>query len=882
MERRIFLTWMGLALLASASPIVISACISQNQDQLASDSPSKSLEPVLFYVAPSGNDNWSGRLEKHNADKTNGPFATLERAKDAVRELKHLQGGTLKQPVTVLVRDGIYFLSKPLVFTPEDSGKAGLPITYKAYPQEKPLISGGRLIENWQQQGNLWVADLPEVRTGKWYFRLLRVGEDWAIRARYPNLDSNNPLTGGWLFNIEPISDEQTAFNQGVGGIHNVGDRLEWSIDVPTTANYRVWVRYAHNMKAYGINTLDERTAIHTDKSDLVPLRNMPDTGSFSSYRWALSATINLSSGKQTLVWENVRGGGLALDAFCLTDDPDWNPTTAIRISKGGSEYQVQSPKEGKNFLLIQAETFVKVVGSEVTVSLQPSGSKDIPIATAQFPNWQNWDEGTEVNIFPAEDWVNAILPVTNVDRQSQKLYCNCSEKIRPGNRFFITNIREALDHPREWYLDKNTGELLYWAETPEFPDDVPVIAPVMDRLFVLQGDMENQSFVEHIHFQDFTFADTDYNLAKNYYFPADAAIWLSAARSCEIRDCNFVKLGGYAIKIEQRSHENYIVGNSMTRLGQGGVVLLGNTVSQAFNNLIAANDIQDCGQVYKHVAGVYVTTGSGNRIVHNRIVRMPRYGIALNSYDPKNYSHNNLVEFNEIVDTNLETSDTGAIATLGRDKQISNNIIRFNSIRNVVGMGTKASGQIISPTYTWGIYLDDYSSGTKIYGNIVVGTVLGAVNIHGGKDNQIENNIFVDGAEKQIQLSPKDEFMMGNTIQRNIFVYGDMDAKLWSGNGQIEMSKLVVKCDYNLYWHTAGLDLAQTGKAITPKGNFTQWQAAGFDRNSFISDPLFESFEKNNFRLNTNSPAFSLGFQPIPIERIGIENFNLREYENV
>ena len=124
---------------------------------------------------------------------------------------------------------------------------------------------------------------------------------------------------------------------------------------------------------------------------------------------------------------------------------------------------------------------------------------------------------------------------------------------------------------------------------------------------------------------------------------------------------------------------------------------------------------------------------------------------------DINNYSHNNIIEFNEIIDTNLETRDTGAIETLGRDKQLSGNIIRFNFIRNVVGMGTTLDGEFVFPNYNWGIYLDDYSSGTTVYGNIVVNTVQGAVNIHGGKDNLVENNIFIDGAENQIRLQPKD-----------------------------------------------------------------------------------------------------------------------------
>ena len=38
-----------------------------------------------FYVAPDGNDGWSGRSPKANADRTDGPFATLERARDAIR-----------------------------------------------------------------------------------------------------------------------------------------------------------------------------------------------------------------------------------------------------------------------------------------------------------------------------------------------------------------------------------------------------------------------------------------------------------------------------------------------------------------------------------------------------------------------------------------------------------------------------------------------------------------------------------------------------------------------------------------------------------------------------------------------------------------------------
>lgn len=878
MNRRIFLTWLGLGFLVSTSPIAIAALINQDKHHSASNSSSKGFKTVRFYVATNGNDSWSGKRKT--------PFATLHKARDAIRELKRQQGGTLQQPVTVLLRDGTYFLSEPLIFSPEDSGTKDCPVTYRAYRKEKPVISGGKLITGWKQQGDLWVAKLPKVKTGEWYFRLLRVDDKWAIRARYPKFDPHNPLTGGWLHinknQPKPVPIEQGNFNSSVGRIHNQGDKLEWSIFVPATGKYKVWLRYSNNMKAYGVDNMSGRTTIRVGNNSPILLNNLIDTGNFANFSWQLAATINLHAGEQKLVWENIKGGGLGLDAFCLTNDTTWNPVNAIRILKKSGEAQIEQPKPGKHLIIVHAETFEKSVGRELAIFPEKPIYDRISIAPAKFSNWQNW-AGAEVHIFPAWGWVNAILPIQNVDKQSSTLYINSNQDIRPGNRFFIANAREALDSPGEWCLDKNTGELLYWAISPNFPNDVDIVAPKIDKLIVLQGDRNKVNYVENLHFQDLTFTDTNYNLVDNYYLPADAAIWLIKTRNCTVKNCNFVRLGGYAVRIEQSSHKNQIIKNTMTQLGQGGVILLGDNTTQPFDNSIAANNIHDCGKVYKHVAGVYVISGSNNHIAHNRIYKMPRYGISLKSLGNDYYSHNNIIEFNEIIDTNLETSDTGAIETLGRDKQASGNIIRFNFIRNVVGMGTKANGEIISPYFTWGIYLDDYSSGTTVYGNIVIGTVLGAICIHGGKDNHIENNIFIDGSQMQIRLQPRDEFMTGNIFSNNIVVYKNPEALLWYASKQKWKRNNLKKCDRNLYWHTGDLDLEKTTKSITPEGSFNQWQNAGFDIHSIVTEPPFfkpleqdiEQIKKEDFKLDRSSDVFKqIGFKQIPLESIGIEGF--------
>ena len=144
------------------------------------------LAAAEFYVATDGNDAWSGRLATPNAQRTDGPFATLSHARDAVRTAR--ERDAKPRPHTVLVRGGTYFLDDTFVLAPHDSGAEGAPVTYAAYPGERPVLSAGRVIENWRQgEGGPWVADLPEVKAGRWHFHQLFVDGQRRRRARSPN-----------------------------------------------------------------------------------------------------------------------------------------------------------------------------------------------------------------------------------------------------------------------------------------------------------------------------------------------------------------------------------------------------------------------------------------------------------------------------------------------------------------------------------------------------------------------------------------------------------------------------------------------------------------------------------------------------------------------
>ena len=152
-----------------------------------------------FFVATDGNDGWSGELEAANADATDGPFASLTRGRDAVRQLR--TAGDLQGPVEVQVRGGVYYLSEPLRLSGGDSGTSQNPVTYTSYPGEEAALSGGVPITDWRPfKGDIVCTDLPEVRAGRWHFRQLFFNGERMIRARYPKYDPQDPLYGGWAF----------------------------------------------------------------------------------------------------------------------------------------------------------------------------------------------------------------------------------------------------------------------------------------------------------------------------------------------------------------------------------------------------------------------------------------------------------------------------------------------------------------------------------------------------------------------------------------------------------------------------------------------------------------------------------------------------------
>ena len=107
------------------------------------------LAATDFYVSATGKDEWSGRLATADG-KDGGPFATLQKARDTIRQLK-ASAGLPEGGVTVWIGPGTYSLSQGLELTAEDSGAAAKPVVYRATAEGQVRITGGRTVAGWQK-----------------------------------------------------------------------------------------------------------------------------------------------------------------------------------------------------------------------------------------------------------------------------------------------------------------------------------------------------------------------------------------------------------------------------------------------------------------------------------------------------------------------------------------------------------------------------------------------------------------------------------------------------------------------------------------------------------------------------------------------------------
>jgi len=102
-----------------------------------------------FFVSPKGRDTGSGTKS--------APFASFDRARQAVRSYKKAHP---KENITVWFWGGVYTITEPIVFSPEDSANDGQVYTYCAVPNQKPIFRAGIPVTRWSRLTR-FPKDLP-------------------------------------------------------------------------------------------------------------------------------------------------------------------------------------------------------------------------------------------------------------------------------------------------------------------------------------------------------------------------------------------------------------------------------------------------------------------------------------------------------------------------------------------------------------------------------------------------------------------------------------------------------------------------------------------------------------------------------------------------
>jgi hypothetical protein len=329
-------------------------------------------------------------------------------------------------------------------------------------------------------------------------------------------------------------------------------------------------------------------------------------------------------------------------------------------------------------------------------------------------------------------------------------------------------------------------------------------------------------------------------------------AITVDGGAHDTISDCTIRNVGGYAVRVAGGEHHT-VARCDIYQTGDGGIILEGGdrkTLTPA-GHCAEDNHIHHYGRWNRMYQPAIRLSGVGNRAAHNLIHDAPHQAVDFSGND-------HVIEFNEIYAVCTESNDAGATYA-GRDWTWRGNVIRYNYFHDIRGF--QDQGCV-------GVYLDDMLCGTMIIGNIFY-RVTAAAFIGGGRDNVIENNVFVD-------CDPA--------------VHVDARAMNWAAyHVGTTMTERLLEMPYaQPPWSTRYPQLVDIlrDQPAAPKGNVIarnicvggRWEDIEeearplvlFKDNLLDQDPRFVDAAHGNFELRADSPAFKLGFVRIPVEKIG------------
>jgi len=440
-------------------------------------------------------------------------------------------------------------------------------------------------------------------------------------------------------------------------------------------------------------------------------------------------------------------------------------------------------------------------------------------------------------------DWADSYEKIASIDT-TQRLIALApplhSYGFAKNRRYCALNLLSEIDRPGEWYLDRSRGVLYFWP--PANPNRAAVEISMFVAPFVeLDG-------VAHVAFRGLTWETG-----------RDDGMRIKGGERCLLAGCTVRNLAGDGVTVEG-GKEHGLLGCDIYNMGRGGMILRGGdrrTLAPS-GHFVENCDIHHLSRIDHTYTPAVLANGVGIRIAHNLMHHIGSSAMRVEGND-------HLVEFNEVHHVVLESDDQGGVDVFGNPTY--RGVVYRHNFFHHIGSGRSCGSA--------GIRLDDAISGTLIYGNIFWRCAdgnFGGVQIHGGKDNIVDNNLFVD-CKQAISFSPwgqkRWEQFLGEPMAAGALKQVDITQPPYSTRYP-ELTALRENADANHIWRNLAV---RCGKfAVRDRGvnDFTDNQVAS-------SNPGFANAAKGDFHLK-QSAAAAIGFAPIPFDEIGLYRDDLRK----